>query len=96
MSFLDDDVKVDANRLSAVTAVFKEYPAPAVGGKSCLIYAYGRPSWLPKHYESRSSWLDYGDRAIVKSIHVQIAAGGYDNAHWLVLNPVVSREMGDF
>jgi len=65
VSFLDDDVLVDPDWLSAVVGAFERYQADVVGGKSYLIYRSRRPSWLSEHYEFFLSRLDYGDRAIV-------------------------------
>jgi glucosyl-dolichyl phosphate glucuronosyltransferase len=65
VSFLDDDVIVDPDWLSAVTGAFAAHAAAVVGGKSYLIYRSPRPRWLSEHYEFFLSRLDYGDRAIV-------------------------------
>jgi glucosyl-dolichyl phosphate glucuronosyltransferase len=65
VSFLDDDVIVDPDWLSAVVGAFEEHAAAVVGGKSYLIYRSQRPSWLSEHYEFFLSRLDYGDQAIV-------------------------------
>jgi glycosyltransferase involved in cell wall biosynthesis len=65
VSFLDDDVVVDRDWLSAVAAAFEEYSATVVGGRSYLIFRSRRPTWLPPHYESFLSRLDYGDQVIV-------------------------------
>jgi len=65
VSFLDDDVIVDANWLAAVTAAFEEHAATVVGGRSYLIYRSRRPAWLPAHYEFYLSRLDYGDHVLV-------------------------------
>lgn len=69
VSFLDDDVIVDPNWLSAVAAAFEEYGAAVVGGRSYLIFRSQRPAWLPEHYEFYLSRLDYGDQAIVNTDH---------------------------
>jgi glycosyltransferase involved in cell wall biosynthesis len=65
VSFLDDDVIVDPDWLSAVTAAFEKHSATVVGGRSYLIYRSRRPAWLPEHYEFYLSRLDYGDQVIV-------------------------------
>jgi len=65
VSFLDDDVIVDPDWLSAVAGAFEEHSAAVVGGKSYLIYRSQRPAWLSEHYEFFLSRLDYGDRVIV-------------------------------
>jgi len=65
VSFLDDDVIVDPDWLSAVAAAFEEHAATVVGGRSYLIFRSQRPAWLPRHYEFFLSRLDYGDHVIV-------------------------------
>ncbi len=65
VSFLDDDVIVDPNWLSAVAAAFQEHSAAVVGGRSYLIFRSKRPTWLPEPYEFYLSRLDYGDQVIV-------------------------------
>ncbi len=65
VSFLDDDVIVDPDWLSAVVAAFEEHSAAVVGGRSYLIFRSRRPTWLPQHYEFFLSRLDYGDQVIV-------------------------------
>jgi len=65
VSFLDDDVVVDAEWLTAVAGAFEEHAAAVVGGKSYLIFRSRRPAWLSEHYEFFLSRLDYGDRPIV-------------------------------
>jgi glycosyltransferase involved in cell wall biosynthesis len=65
VSFLDDDVIVDPDWLSAVAAAFEEHSAAVVGGRSYLIFRSERPAWLPEHYEFYLSRLDYGNQVIV-------------------------------
>jgi hypothetical protein len=65
VAFLDDDVIVDRDWLSAVAAAFEEHSATVVGGRSYLIFRVPRPTWLPSHYEFFLSRLDYGDQVIV-------------------------------
>ncbi len=65
VSFIDDDVIVDPDWLSAVAAAFEEHAAAVVGGRSYLIFRAQRPAWLPEPYEFYLSRLDYGDRVIV-------------------------------
>lgn len=67
VSFLDDDVLVDPDWLSAVAAAFEEHSATVVGGRSYLIFRSQRPGWLPPHYEFFLSRLDYGDQVIVNT-----------------------------
>jgi glycosyltransferase involved in cell wall biosynthesis len=69
VSFLDDDVIVDPNWLSAVATAFGAYSAAVVGGRSYLIFRSKRPAWLPEHYEFYLSRLDYGDQVIVNTDH---------------------------
>jgi glucosyl-dolichyl phosphate glucuronosyltransferase len=92
VSFLDDDVIVDSNWLTAVAGAFAEHSAAVVGGKSYLIFRSQRPSWLSEHYEFLLSRLDYGDQALVgtdKDLYglnfsvrkdVVLKAGGFDAA----------------
>lgn len=65
VSFLDDDVVVDPEWLTAVAGAFEEHAAAVVGGKSYLIFRSRRPAWLSEHYEFFLSRLDYGAQAIV-------------------------------
>jgi len=67
VSFLDDDVIVNPDWLSAVAAAFEEHSATVVGGRSYLVFRSQRPAWLPEHYEFYLSRLDYGDRVIVNT-----------------------------
>ncbi len=69
VSFLDDDVIVDPDWLSAVAAAFEEHSATVVGGRSYLIFRSERPAWLPEPYEFYLSRLDYGDQVIVGTDH---------------------------
>jgi len=69
VSFLDDDVIVDPDWLSAVAGAFEEHSATVVGGRSYLIFRSERPGWLPEHYEFYLSRLDYGDQVIVDTDH---------------------------
>jgi len=65
VSYLDDDVKVDPEWLSAVAGAFEKHAAAVVGGKSYLIYPMPKPDWLAEEHEALLSRIDYGDEVIV-------------------------------
>lgn len=65
VSFLDDDVLVDPQWLSAVAGAFAAHAAAVVGGRSYLVFRSQRPSWLSEHYEFLLSRLDHGEQTLV-------------------------------
>jgi glycosyltransferase involved in cell wall biosynthesis len=90
VAFIDDDVEVAPDWLSAVEQAFRTHGASVVGGKSYLILPGPRPAWLTPRLEAELSRLDYGDETIVNTeedlfglnFSVQrdqaIALGGFD------------------
>jgi len=65
--FLDDDVFVDPQWLTAVSTAFGRYSADVVGGRSYLIYPGQRPPWMTATTETLLSRLDHGDRTLVRT-----------------------------
>lgn len=65
--FLDDDVIVDSQWLTAVSTAFAKYSADVVGGRSYLIYPGKRPAWLSRQTEVLLSRLDHGDKTLVNT-----------------------------
>jgi glycosyltransferase involved in cell wall biosynthesis len=60
VSFLDDDVEVDARWLNALIAAFQEEDCAVVGGKAYLIYPQAKPRWLGEQNEGHLSKVDLG------------------------------------
>ena len=60
VAYLDDDVEVDRNWLTALVAAFESESCAVVGGKTYLIYPSARPSWLDDRSEGSLSKVDRG------------------------------------
>jgi glycosyltransferase involved in cell wall biosynthesis len=61
IAFLDDDVDVDANWLSAMAAAFSEGGYAAVGGRAHLVYPNQKPQWLDPRDEGFLTKVEHGD-----------------------------------
>jgi len=61
IAFLDDDVDVDKNWLSAMAAAFADERYAAVGGRALLVFPVKRPAWLGDRDEASLTKVDLGD-----------------------------------
>jgi glucosyl-dolichyl phosphate glucuronosyltransferase len=61
IAFLDDDVDVDPDWLSALRGAYAGADCAAVGGRAYLVYPSEKPSWVGKDEETMLSRVELGD-----------------------------------